>query len=124
MTMKRKNRSDDLKKVLQEALEPFQCQKKMVFGSPAYFVNNNMFAGVHEDGLFIRLSEEDREKVLSTYEGTKPFMPMWGRVMKEYLEIPGSVYEDPTTLDEVLNLSYRYAASLPPAKRRRRKKTV
>jgi len=28
-----------------------------------------MFAGLHQDNMFIRLSEKDREKVFATHEG-------------------------------------------------------
>jgi hypothetical protein len=62
----------------------------MMFGCPVYFINNNMFAGLHQDNLFIRLSETDRERVFTTYEGMCPFEPMKGRTMKEYGGVPKS----------------------------------
>lgn len=81
----------ELSDFLEEALKSFDYQKKMMFGCPVYFINNNMFAGLHQDNFFIRLSETDREKVLTTYEGIRPFEPMKGRTMKEY----GGVLKSP-----------------------------
>ena len=38
-------------------------QRKM-FGYPCAFVNGNMFAGLFQTGLFLRLSEPEREEFL------------------------------------------------------------
>ena len=38
-----------------------------MFGSVTFFVNNNMFAGVHEDNVILRLSEADRQETFSSY---------------------------------------------------------
>ena len=48
--------------LLDTLLEPYNCSSRKMFGSLTYFINNNMLAGVHEDVIFLRLSEEDREE--------------------------------------------------------------
>ncbi len=35
-----------------------------MFGCPAYFANGNMFAGVHQSSLMLRLPEDERAEVV------------------------------------------------------------
>ncbi len=109
----RKN-SAELVGLLDEALSPIPCRRKMMFGCPAYFVNDNMFAGLHQDSVILRLSQQDRERLLSAYDEATIFEPMAGRPMKEYVALPESLYSDSTTLREWLDRSFGYASSLPP----------
>jgi len=80
-------------------------REKKMFGCPVYFVNNNMFIGVFQDDIFIRLSESDREEILSTYDEATQFEPMKGRKMKEYIVLPESLYNDPEKFEEWLKRS-------------------
>jgi len=111
----------ELRELLDRNMLPFDCQKKFMFGSPTYFVNNNMFAGIHQDTIIIRLPEQDRQEILSTYDEAAPFEPMPSRIMKEYIALPESVYGDADVLQEWLNRSYRYALSLKPKETKQRK---
>ena len=106
--------STELRELLEKSMLPFDSQKKFMFGAPTYFLNNNMFAGIHQDTIIIRLSEKDRKEILSTFDEAAPFEPMAGRIMKEYIALPESVYGDADVLREWLNRSYRYALSLKP----------
>ena len=110
----------ELIELLEKALASFNCDRKMMFGSPTYMVNNNMFTGAHQDSLFIRLSEQDRQEILSKYDGAGPFEPMAGRPMKEYIALPEELYRNPGAFQEWLQRSHRYTASLPPKERKRR----
>ena len=65
-----------------------------MFGYPAYFINNNMFICAFQDSLIIRLSEKDKAKVLKQYKNVTEFEPISGRVMKEYVALPESLYRD------------------------------
>jgi len=94
----------------------------MMFGSPTFFVNNNMFAGVHEDTVIIRLSESDRNEIFSLQNEAKPFIPMAGHVMKEYAALPESICSNAELFQEWLNRSYQYASSLPYKQPKRSKK--
>ena len=106
--------SPELSDFLGFALMDYPCEKKKMFGSPVYFINRNMFAGVQADNLFIRLSEPDRAEILRTYDEVSIFEPVEGRKMKEYVVIPDSVMGNPEVLKEWLNRSFRYVSSLPP----------
>jgi TfoX/Sxy family transcriptional regulator of competence genes len=55
--MKWKAAPEQLKSHLEQMLAGVDCEKKVMFGYPAYFINQYMFAGLFEDKLFIRLSE-------------------------------------------------------------------
>lgn len=120
--MKWKKASTELGSLLEDALEGKSFQKRMMFGCPAYFVNNNMFTAVHQDNIIIRLSEDGRSDIKTKYDESEPFEPMKGRVMKEYMVIPETLYSDSIELDFWLNQSYDYALSLPPKKKKSKKK--
>ncbi|MGD8534446.1 MAG: TfoX/Sxy family protein [Candidatus Aminicenantes bacterium] len=99
--------------LLDKMLLSFDCQKRMMFGYPVYFVNNNMFTGTHQHNVFLRLSESDREEILSKGDEFSPFEPVKGRIMKEYVVLPDSILNDSRKLQKWLNRSYDYVSSLP-----------
>ena len=114
MTMaKWKRAPEEVKEILATAVSKIECTRKIMFGYPAYFINNNMFTGVYQDSIIIRLDAASQERLLSSYQKIKRFEPMKGRIMKEYLELPKSVYSDKTILKKLVTASYEYASSLP-----------
>lgn len=108
-----KRPSDELGAYLERSLAGFNCQAKRMFGCPAYFVNGNMFTGVHGDSLFVRLGEPERSEALSASDEVSVFAPVPGRQMKEYVVLPDSVCRDDGLLRTWLRRSYAYASSLP-----------
>jgi TfoX/Sxy family transcriptional regulator of competence genes len=108
-----KKPNEELSKFLDERISAFDVKKKKMFGCPVYFANDNMFAGVFENDIFIRLSEQDRQKLTSENDEVMPFEPMKGRVMKEYVILSDSMYNDPEKFRELLSSSYDYVSSLP-----------
>ena len=120
--MEWKKISPELRALLEVNMESFKCEKRAMFGAPTYFINNNMFAGIHGDTIIIRLSEGDREKILTAYKNARPFEPVKGRFMKEYIALPESVYNDKRALQEWLRRSFIYASSLPAKARKKKSK--
>jgi TfoX/Sxy family transcriptional regulator of competence genes len=114
--MEWKKPSKELADLLAKAIEPADCQKKTMFGAPVYTVNGNMFTGVHEDHLFLRLSEADRKGLAAHFKEAKPFEPVKGRIMKEYMVAPPAVYTNREILQQWLKKSYGFAESLPVKK--------
>jgi len=113
----------ELIEFLNKAMLPFACSKRPMFGSIAYFVNHNMFIGALGDNIILRLSEKDRREILATHDEVSPFEPLPGRVMKEYVTLPESVYGNVEHFRRWLNRSYRYVSSLQtkvPKKRKQR----
>jgi TfoX/Sxy family transcriptional regulator of competence genes len=117
-----KKPSEELSKFLDEIISSFDVKKKKMFGCPVYFVNENMFTGVFQDDIFIRLSEPDRLELISKYDESSKFEPIEGRIMKEYLILPEILYNDPEKFQEWLNRSYQYASSLLSKKQKRNMK--
>ncbi len=94
-------------------------EPRKMFGYPCAFVNGQMFMGVFADRLMLRLSDADRAKFLKL-PGAKPFEPMPGRVMKEYVEVPRAVTGS-AELRKWLKKSLAYAQSLPPKAKKSKK---
>jgi len=91
-----------------------------MFGCPSGFIGGNLFCGVFEDKLFVRLAEGDRNKLLAE-EGAEPFDPMGGRPMREYVVFPSEWLEggDDEVLRSWMAKAASYARSLPPKSARR-----
>lgn len=66
-----------------------RAERKPMFGMPAAFVNGNMFLGVFDDGLVLRLPDARRGE-LSELDDAGPFEPMPGRPWKEYIHASAS----------------------------------
>ena len=82
-----------------------------MFGFDATFVNGQMFAGLFEASMMLRLAESDRAKL-----GAPAFEPMPGRPMKEYVRLPESIVVDRTALRRWVKRGFEFAAALPPKK--------
>lgn len=93
-----------------------RSESRKMFGFPAAFVNGNMFTGLHEERMILRLSETDRASLAA--KGAKAFEPMAGRPMKEYLVVPGSVLEDSASLVDWTARAFSYASGLPPKEKK------
>jgi hypothetical protein len=90
------------------------ADRRQMFGYPTCVLRGNMFMGLHEDSLILRLAEPDRAEFLSRYD-TGLFEPMPGRPMKEYVVVPPDV-ADSGDIDDWVRRSLAYAEQLPPKK--------
>ena len=99
---------------------PMATQRKM-FGYPAAFVNGNMFTGLFQDEMFLRLSDEDRAAIRKEY-GTPLFEPIPGRPMRGYVLVPRYVLNSPRLLRTWLTKGMDYCKSLPPKLQRTKPK--
>ncbi|MDQ6947885.1 MAG: TfoX/Sxy family protein [Actinomycetota bacterium] len=95
------------------ALVPAATTKQM-FGYPTCVLGGNMFMGLHDDYLILRLSEADRA-AFAEEVGGRVFEPMPGRPMKEYVVVPADVTKGPE-VEQWVRASYDYAHSLAPKK--------
>ena len=87
-------------------------EPRKMFGYWCAFANGNMFAGLHEAGLVMRLPETQREAFLHQ-EGARPFEPMPGQVMREYVVAPEALADQAAALRGWVTKAFRYASSLP-----------
>jgi TfoX/Sxy family transcriptional regulator of competence genes len=86
-------------------------EERKMFGYPCRFLNGNMFLALHNNGVILRLSEADRANI--SKHGARPFEPMPGRVMKEYVALPEDMFSR-QRLKPWIEKSLDYASSLAP----------
>jgi len=101
-----------------DALPP-DVERRKMFGYLCGFVNGNMFAGTFKDGVVLRLPPEARERIIAQH-AARPFVPMPGRAMKEYVEVPPHIVAASDELAEWLAQAYRFAAALAPKEKKAR----
>ena len=94
-------------------------ERRQMFGYPCAFLNGNMFTGLHQENMILRLAESDRQ-VLCQQHGAELFQP-FGKdrkmTMREYVALPRVVMDDPAALERWLVKSLHYVSSLPPKNR-------
>jgi TfoX/Sxy family transcriptional regulator of competence genes len=95
-----------------------RVERRKMFGYPAVFVHGNMCAGLFGDGMFARLSPDDRAALPG---GGAMFEPMPGRPMKDYVLVPDDVLADEEALTAVLAKAVAFTAALPPKEKKTRK---
>jgi TfoX/Sxy family transcriptional regulator of competence genes len=88
------------------------AEPRKMFGYSCVFVKGNMFAGLHEAGIVLRLPDEERSEFLRL-KGAKPFEPMPGRVMREYVVVPSVLLRAPEQFRPWVEKALAYASSLP-----------
>jgi hypothetical protein len=89
-----------------------RVERRSSFGYPAAFVNGNMFTGLHQASLIVRLDGGDRDELL-TMPGARVFEPMPGRPMQAYVVVPVAIVGDSDALGGWMGRALEYASSLP-----------
>ena len=88
-----------------------RAERKSMFGYPCGFVGGNMFTGLHEARMIVRLPEVEREELIAL--GGKVFDPMPGRTMREYVVVPAPVLANKSKLRGWVDKAFEYASALP-----------
>ena len=120
--MKWKKVTPELNAFLEEQMAAFKADRRPMFGALTYFVNGNMFAGIHEETIILRLSEKDRAEIMAEFDEVRLFEPMEGRPMKEYVALPEPVYSRSDPFQKWIRRSFEYASSLKPKEKPAAKK--
>ena len=89
-------------------------EPRSMFGGKGLYWKDQIFGLIDDGRLYFRVSEETAVRYET--EGSKPFEPWPGHVMKGYYEVPTSVLEDA----EQAVVWAREAWSLPRGKARKR----
>jgi TfoX/Sxy family transcriptional regulator of competence genes len=113
-TMRFEKPPPQLVAIFDRALARSGGDRRQMFGYPCGFENDQMYCGVFGSTLFVRLDEPTREDFLK--RGAKPFEPLPGRRMKEYVVLPAAVVEDEAVLVGWFGQGRAYARSLPARK--------
>src|SRR5690242_9806307 len=92
-----------------------RVEKRKMFGMPAAFVNGNMFCSVFQQDIMVKLSAVSIDNWIKNKKA-KPFEPMPGRPMKEYIGVPKEIFSKPDELKKLFKESFDYAVTLKPKK--------
>lgn len=111
--MKWRKSPPELVEVFESVVPGPPAVSRKMFGYPAAFVNGNMFMGLHQEDMVLRLPEDSREKLLNV-SGARLFEPMPGRPMKEYVVVPHNLLADRKKLAPWVNKALEYGSSLKP----------
>ncbi len=79
-------------------------ERRQMFGCPCAFVNGQMFAGLHQERLLVRLPDEAPKR---------PCL-MMGRTMKEYAAFDGALDLDGDEFKAWVARGFAYTQTLPP----------
>jgi TfoX/Sxy family transcriptional regulator of competence genes len=119
--MKWRKSPDELIALFDEVLpDDARVERRQMFGYPAAFTNGNLFCGLHQENLVLRLDDAKRAEMMKA--GAKSFEPMPGRPMKEYVVAPASLLKDRGALKKRIAQSLDYVASLPAKKAKKANK--
>ena len=86
--------------------------RKQMFGMPAGFVNGNMFMGVWDDGVLLRLDDDTLSRVRGL-PGVGSFAPMEGRAWKDYALVSAGRWGEARELVEWARKALEHTAKMP-----------
>jgi TfoX/Sxy family transcriptional regulator of competence genes len=86
--------------------------ERKMFGGLCLMLNGNMFAGVMNDELMLRVGAETFDELLAR-PGARP-MDFTGRPMKGYLYVKPSAFVEEAGLEDWLAQALTFVETLPP----------
>lgn len=97
-------------------LDSFLLEKPNVvpgqmFGYPAYYINNKLFACVYEEGVGIKVPEINAREFIGQ-EGIIHFQPLGRRKMREWIQINRTNSEDYLKDEDIFDISLEFVSSL------------
>ncbi|MBW1880896.1 MAG: TfoX/Sxy family protein [Deltaproteobacteria bacterium] len=113
--------SPTLVALFEEICPDTPTEARKMFSYPCGYLGGNMFVGTFQEALWVRLDDASRAELLAI-PGAKPFEPIPGRPMKEYVVVPEAWHEDLPTLRKWVERARAYAATLPVRARKHKKK--
>jgi hypothetical protein len=117
-----KKAPEALKAMMEKAMAGIDARKRTMFGFPCWFINGNMFAGLFEESVFVRLSPAQTDAARAAGRPFAAFAPMPGRPMKDYSVVPREVHSAASRFGALLEEAAVHAASLPPKQKKPRKR--
>src|SRR5260370_13620500 len=97
MPMKMEKSPPELEKIFEGVFpDDPRAERRKMFGFPSGVVNGNMFGGLFERDVVLRLGEADLSLMINEY-GAGQFEPM-GRAMKGYVTVPAAIVAEPGRL--------------------------
>ena len=84
--------------VLDQLAELPGVEARRMFGGHGLYLEDVFFGIVHEGRLYFRADGESREEYLT--RGMKPFRPNPRQILRNFLEVPADVIEQPRLLGQ------------------------
>jgi len=110
--MKWKKSPDWLVEMFEQVAPPEgACEHRKMFGYPSCFLGGNLFMGLWQDRMVVRLSAADRDMLGKV--GGEPFEPMKGRPMREYMLMPNDMMDQPELIRIWVDQALIFARGLP-----------
>lgn len=95
---------------------------RRMFGGEGLFHDGLMFGLVDNERIFLKTSEESRERFVA--EGSGPFtyqMKAGEGILTSYYELPDRLYDDPDELADWAHNAFAVARQSPTAKKKQQK---
>jgi TfoX/Sxy family transcriptional regulator of competence genes len=99
-------------RVRQELLRRDGLSERKMFGGLCLMLYGNMFAGIINDELMLRVGPENSDELLAR-PGARP-MDFTGKPMKGYLYVEPSAFATPDALKGWLGHALSFVETLPP----------
>ena len=110
--MKMEKSPPELEQIFETAFpDDPRAERRKMFGFPSGVVNGNMFGGLFEHDVVLRLGAADLSLMVNDY-GAGQFEPM-GKAMKGYVTVPAAIVAEPERLREWVQRAFEFAAALP-----------
>ena len=90
-----------------------EIARRKMFGEIAGFVNGNLVTGLHAGRWFVRLTGDAKAEAMAL-PGARPFEPMPGRPMGDYVVLPAAILADDAALATWLKRAIAVGRTLKP----------
>jgi hypothetical protein len=105
--------TDAAKELFAALSEGMDGERRPMFGCPCLFLHGNMVFGAYANRVFFRVPRAEQAEVLAATPGARPFEPIAGKSMRDYLELD-AVAANRGQLAELLARSWVQAQGLAP----------
>src|SRR5260370_21176543 len=105
MRMQMEKSPPELEKIFEEAFpDDARAERRKMFGFPSGVVNGNMFGGLFERDVVLRLGEADLALMINDY-GAGQFEPMC-RALNGYVTVAAAIVAEPERLREWVQAAF------------------
>ena len=116
--------SPEIKEAMDLHLLPWEdVTSRKMFGGLCYLFQDRMFAFIMEEAVVTKLPSAEREKAMKRHGGSE-FLSAQGRPFGEWTQFPVKKPAEVQAVMPWVKIGYDYVKSLPPTKRRSRRKTA
>ncbi len=90
-----------------------RAERRKMFGYPCSFANGHLYAGLHQQNVIVRLGGDVRARFEAAH-GKRPFEPMPGRSMKDFVVLTDADAADAARMRPWISEAFAQALALAP----------